>query len=250
MRNFGTIIILILLLIFALGSTVADNKEKFVVLERIYQDTETNIQGFDYDDGYLYQSVAGRPGSALLKMTPSARDTLIIKSLPGRYYVEGVALFGDRIAHMTVESYWCFIYDKYSFITLDSFIIPSVAGYGLTFDGEYLIMSDGTADLIYLDTATFKEVKRIKAVAPGRSYLQLGEIEYYKGNILAVPLRTKEIAMIDPESSEVVKWYDLRELYVSPMDGYINGLAWDSTSKSFYVSGPMWPHAYRISLPE
>ena len=72
-------------------------------------------------------------------------------------------------------------------------------GWGLTHDGTRLIMSDGTAQLRFLDPATFKETGRITVRDADGPVAELNELEFIKGEIFANVWQTDRIARISPK---------------------------------------------------
>ena len=55
----------------------------------------------------------------------------------------------------------------------------------MTTDGTYLIMSDSTPDLHFLDPVSFRVVKTIKVMENNTPIDQVNELEYIKGYIYA-----------------------------------------------------------------
>ena len=72
-----------------------------------------------------------------------------------------------------------------TFRKLGEFHYPG-EGWALTNDGTHLLMSDGTDQIRVLDPATMKEVRRITVTAGGKPLSMINELEWYKGEILAI----------------------------------------------------------------
>ena len=83
------------------------------------------------------------------------------------------------------------------FEPLAEFAYPT-EGWGLTYDGELLVMSDGSSTLYFRDPFTFAEVSRIAVVAHDRPISQLNELEWVAGEVFANIWQTDTIARIDP----------------------------------------------------
>ena len=96
---------------------------------------------------------------------------------------------------------------KNTFQLIDEFSYPT-EGWGITFDGKHLIMSDGTDTLFYLNPKDYRVVKEIKVSAAGKAVSNLNELEYINGKIYANIWKTKQIAIIQPDG-RVVGWIDL-----------------------------------------
>ena len=73
-------------------------------------------------------------------------EVVKIQKLEDRYFGEGIAIVGDSIVQLTWKSEVGFVYDRNTFQRTKTFNYPG-EGWGLTFDGKRLIMSDGSATL-------------------------------------------------------------------------------------------------------
>jgi glutamine cyclotransferase len=62
-----------------------------------------------------------------------------------------------------------------------------------------------------------------------------------------------EIVKIDPDSGNIVRRFDLSELYPKskriPEADCLNGIAFNTSSNTFLVTGKNWPLYYEIELP-
>jgi glutamine cyclotransferase len=114
-------------------------------------------------------------------------------------------------------------------------------------------MSDGTADLRFLDPDTLKELGRVTVTDEGRPVVNINELEYVKGEVLANIWQTNRIARIDPTTGKVTGWIDLTGLLSDadradePVD-VLNGIAYDAKSDRLFVTGKLWPKLYEIKL--
>lgn len=59
-------------------------------------------------------------------------------------------------------------------------------GWGITSDGTFLILSDGSSRLRFIDPTAFRTVRTITVKNGFRSLSQLNELEYVNGQILAI----------------------------------------------------------------
>ena len=127
-------------------------------------------------------------------------------------------------------------------------------GWGLTTNEDGFIMSDGTADIRFLDPETFREVKRITVKDQGKEIKMLNELEFINGEIYANVWLTNKIVRIDPESGKVIAWVDLSILvpkgYENNQDAVLNGIAYDTTKKRLFVTGKLWPKLFEVEIVE
>jgi glutamine cyclotransferase len=61
----------------------------------------------------------------------------------------------------------------------------STQGWGLTYDGQQLIMSDGSANLYFLDHQTYQQTNQIQVHDGNKTITHLNELEYINGNVYA-----------------------------------------------------------------
>ena len=209
-------------------------------------------QGLLYDDGFLYESTGQYGQSSLRKVELETGTVVQLHQLENHFFAEGLALFGNRLLQLTWRANKGFAYRLDSFEPLAEFTYPT-EGWGLTYDGELLVMSDGSATLYFRDPFTFAEVSRIAVVAQGRPVSQLNELEWVAGEIFANIWQTDTIARIDPMTGQVSGWIDLTGL-LSDADRrgsnaeVLNGIAYDPEGERLFVTGKWWPKLYQIEL--
>lgn len=211
-------------------------------------------QGLVIDEGNLYEGTGLYGRSRLYKMDIKTGGILKSAGLPDHLFGEGVTIYGDKVIQLTWRSGNGYIYDKKNLKLLNAFKYDT-QGWGITHDGERLIMSDGTARLSFLDPATFKKTGEIKVHDRRQPIVNLNELEYIKGRVYANVWKTDCIAIIDPKNGEVTSWINLKEL-TSLAGGdnnkkTLNGIAYDADTDSLFVTGKLWPAIYEIKpIPE
>jgi len=167
------------------------------------------------------------------------------------YFAEGITLLGDEIFQMTYQSCIGFVYDKDSFQLKRTFHFQH-QGWGLTDDGNQLIMSNGSAALIFVDPETM-EVKRSVIVADQAGPVgSLNELEYIDGEIYANIYKTTLITRISPDTGAVTGWIDMSGINPDPavLKGLfvLNGIAYDEETGHIFLTGKCWPKVYEIEL--
>ena len=209
-------------------------------------------QGLVWQDGIFYEGTGLRGRSSLRKVDPASGEVTQGISLPEQYFGEGIAILGDRLYQLTWQENTGFIYDKDSFELLDTWTYLG-EGWGLTTDGERLIMSDGTNELRFLDPNTLEETGRVAVMdQQGNPIVLLNELEYVDGEVLANIWQTDWIARINPATGQVTGWIDLRGLLpaedrTQPVD-VLNGIAYDPSTDRLFVTGKLWPKLFEIDL--
>jgi len=204
-----------------------------------------------FEDGVLYEGTGLNGRSTLRRVKLETGEVLQIHELPAQFFGEGVTVYGNDIIQLTWQSHVGFVYDRDSFELLQEFNY-STQGWGITHDGERLIMSDGTATLYFLDPETFEEIGRVGVYDNDGSVNRLNELEYVQGEIYANVWQTNCIARIDPQTGQVVGWIELKGLLTpedrgEPVD-VLNGIAYDAENARLFVTGKLWPKLFEIEL--
>ncbi|MBA4397592.1 MAG: glutamine cyclotransferase [Syntrophus sp. (in: bacteria)] len=208
-------------------------------------------QGLIFHNGFLYEGTGLHGASSLRKVELETGRVLKRHDLPEKYFGEGVALCSNRLIQLTYQSRIGFIYDL-DLRQTGSFTYPT-EGWGLTCDGDNLILSDGTAILRRLDAKTFKVVKQITVTDRGRPVFNLNELEFVKGEIFANVWKTDAIARISPDTGQVTGWIDLGGLSQLAQEAgtaidCLNGIAYDERADRLFVTGKLWPKLFEIRL--
>jgi len=213
-------------------------------------DQSAFTQGLVFTDNVLYEGT-GRYGSSTVRMVELETGTIVKNhNLPAQFFGEGITIFEHKIIQLTWQSHTGFVYDKDSFELLQQFSYPT-EGWGITHDGNRLIMSDGTATLYFLDYKTFKTLGQVDVHDNNGPVPRLNELEYIRGEIYANVWPTDRIAAIDPQTGRVVKWIDLGGLSgprkPSPQE-CLNGIAYDNKKERLFVTGKLWNKLFEIKI--
>ena len=210
-------------------------------------------QGLIYRDGHLWEGTGKNGLSRLARIDLETGDLLQNVPLASRYFGEGIEMIGDRIYQLTWRAHMVFVYDRESLEQLETHY-NAREGWGLAFDGEHLILSDGSASLQFIDPEGFVPVREIEVTVRGQPLNQLNELEYIDGQIWANVWQTDFIVRIDPESGVVNSIVDLTGLSarteLGSSEAVLNGIAWDSENRRLFVTGKHWANLFEIELAE
>ena len=220
----------------------------FRVVNTYPHDPGAFTQGLVYENGYLYEVTGLRGQSTLRRVDLNSGEVVQSLALNPELFGEGITLFGDRIIQLTLSAGLGFVYDRVSFTKLEEFSFTP-EGWGITHDGRQLIMSDGTAELRFLDPDSFQETGRLLVTDDGIPVPMLNELEYVEGEIYANVWQTDRIVRISPDTGALIGWIDLTGLRAeNPRAGVLNGIAYDSEGQRLFVTGKNWPELFEISL--
>lgn len=220
---------------------------------RVYpHDRQAFTQGLVYlGNGELIEGTGLNGRSSLRRVRLETGEVLQRHDLSSEYFGEGVAVLGDRVFQLTWRSGVGFVYDLRTFERHGTFSYTT-EGWGLTHDGQRLIMSDGTDALYFLDPATLTATGSLRVRDGAAPVAQLNELEYINGWVYANVWQTDRVAKIDPATGRVAAWLDLSGLLTDedraePVD-VLNGLAYDAATDRLFVTGKLWPKLFEITL--
>lgn len=170
-----------------------------------------------------------------------------------KYFGEGIAYLDGKFYQLTYRSRIGFIYDADTYDKIGQFSFLSDEGWGLTTDGESLIMSDGSDKLIFIDPQIFLIKKILSVTEKGSPKNLLNELEFIGGSIYANVWLTNTIVKIDTSSGKVTGRIELAGLMneadsIYPGSQEMNGIAWDPVTGNIFITGKCWPKIYEISL--
>jgi len=207
-------------------------------------------QGLFIRNGFFYEGT-GMPGqSGIRKVKIETGEVLQIRPLAAQYFGEGIVEWNGAIVQLTWQHGVGFVYDAETFAPTKTFTYKG-EGWGLTHDGTRLIMSDGTAQLRFLDPATLKETGRVTVRSGHGPVEKLNELEFVKGEVFANVWGTDRIARISPSDGRVTGWIDLAGLLPASDRAnadVLNGIAYDAAADRLFVTGKWWPRVFEIRL--
>ncbi len=215
-------------------------------------DTHAFTEGLFYLDGYLYESTGLKGQSSIRKERLETSQVLQQLDISAAYFGEGIVNWDDHLVELTWQAQVGFVYDLATFRQQRQFSYQG-EGWGLTQNGRWLIMSDGTPELRYLDPQTLTVAGELLVTYEGRPLRNLNELEWVKGEIYANVWETDWIVRIDPDSGAVVGLIDLRGLLpdadrVPGQTDVLNGIAYDARGDRLFVTGKNWPKLFQIRL--
>lgn len=208
-------------------------------------------QGLVVEGETIYEGTGQYGASLLRKYDLTSGEIQGEVALEPKYFGEGITTFGDRIYQLTWKERVCLVYDKQSLKLLGG--LPYAGeGWGLTDDGTWLYLSDGSSTLQVLDPRTLRVVKRLPVKDQGRRIDKLNELEFVNGEIYANVWYSDRIARIDPADGRVLGWIDCGSVYPIRQrpnrEHVLNGIAYDAASDRLFITGKHWPQLFEIEV--
>ena len=228
----------------------------YSIVKTYPHDTGSFTEGLWYLGGFMYESSGSGNGpdyvSTLRKVDLETGKVVQEYTLPVQYFGEGIAIVNDTIIQLTYTTNIGFVYDKDTFALLGNFTYPT-EGWGLTYDGKELIMSDGSDHLYFLNATTFQRIGEVEVYDGNTTIDMINSLAYINGDLYANIWMTNNIAIINPETGQVKAWIDLSGLPASVasetnINAVLNGIAYDQQNNRIFVTGKDWKSLYQIKL--
>ena len=236
---------------FTLLSDIDPLEGDYSIKKILPHDTHAYTQGLIVENGKMYEGTGMNGESVLKELNIKTGETIRDIGIPQEHFGEGITIVGNQIIQLTWRSNVGFVYEKSTFKKIREFSY-STEGWGITFDGKDLIMSDGSENLYYWDTLNYSVLKKVEVYDNHGPIKRLNELEYVDGFVYANVYTTDFIVKIDPKTGKVVERWTMPDLLKEsdklPQTDVLNGIAYDKSTKHFYITGKYWPKMFDIVL--
>lgn len=225
----------------------------YTVVAQYPHDTSAYTQGLQWYKGKLYESTGDYSASSL-RINDRTTGRVLEKHMMGseEIFGEGITILRDTLYQLTWENRKVFVYTISDLSKPIKTIDWPYEGWGITHNGKELIISDGSANLYFVDPTTFRVLNTVRVADHRGTIKELNELEYINGFVYANVYRTYDIVQIDPESGHVKGRMQFDQLLSNSektqRTDVFNGIAWDSAANVLLVTGKRWPKLFEIKL--
>jgi glutamine cyclotransferase len=225
-----------------------------------HHDPDAFTQGLQYYNGKLYEGTGEYEESTLRIVDPTTGKVEKKYLIPDTtIFGEGITIFKDKIYQLTWQSHKIYVYNLNDITHPIKTLNWNYEGWGITNDGNNLIISDGTDKIYYVlpdeVNNTMKQLKIISVADNTGSVDSINELEFIDGYLYANRWQTDYILKIDTANGHVVGRMDLTGLLaqygakeMTAKTNVLNGIAYDSSTKKLYITGKNWPKMFEIHL--
>lgn len=221
----------------------------FRVITTRPHDPTAYTQGLQLHENRLFEST-GLYGRSSVREIDRATGIVTQKlDLPTTVFGEGLTFHGDQLFVLTWREQIAYVINPTSF-SIERTLSYNGEGWGMTSDGEHLIVSDGTSTLKIIDPTTFLVIRRLPVTERGQPVINLNELEFVNGHIYANVYMTDRIIEINASNGNVIASLDLstlRQHLPQPNNAEVlNGIAYDPATGNLLVTGKNWPVLFEI----
>ncbi|MBT8240840.1 MAG: glutaminyl-peptide cyclotransferase [Acidimicrobiia bacterium] len=229
---------------------------RYAVVATYPHDPTAFTQGLEFVGDRLFESTGRRGESDRRIVDPETGEVLVEVPLDPTLFGEGMTEHNGRLYQLTFTSGLLLISDAESLIEVAAPQRYDGQGWGLCAEqspaAPRFVMSNGSADLIIRDPDSF-DIERTVVVsdAAGESVPLLNELECMGGWVLANIWKSNDIVAVDLANGAVMGRLDLSGLVPSGLEdpeAVLNGIAYRSSTDTYFVTGKLWPIVYELSL--
>ncbi|WP_199188356.1 glutaminyl-peptide cyclotransferase [Deinococcus arcticus] len=232
------------------------------ITARYPHDRAAFTQGLQYLGSGVYMESTGQVGQSGVRRV-DLKTGRVLAQVPtplASAFGEGVAVLGGAAYHLTWQNGLAFSFDAQTLKETGRHRYAG-EGWGLTTDGRSLIMSSGSATLVWRDPRTFAARRTLQVTDQGQPVRHLNELEWVQGAIYANVWLTDRIARIDPQTGKVTAWINVAELTREAssaaartgqpltFDDVPNGIAYVPERGTLLLTGKRWPTLFEVKLP-
>ena len=225
------------------------------VIETVPHDPTAYTQGLELDGDRLLETTGLYGQSQRRWIDPSSGDVVASVELPDEFFGEGATVVNGDVLQLTWQAETLLVTDADTLVETGRGSYDG-EGWGLCFDGQHVIMSNGSATLTVRDPASFEVVRSVVVVdGNGDPVDRLNELECVGDQVLANVYGLDSIAVIDPTTGSVAATIDASVLRPAnaPADDFdyvLNGIAHKADTDTYYLTGKWWDVLYEVRLVE
>jgi len=213
-------------------------------------DPEAFTQGLEWAGGQVLEStgVLGRSTVRRVALQTGVVEQMV--ALPNELFGEGLTRVGRNLIQLSWQNGRAIVWDMTSLVAVAEFKYEG-EGWGLCYDGNRLVMSNGSDRLGFRDPKTFEKTGEVAVTLDGVALAALNELECVDGEVYANIWQTDNIARIDPKTGRVTAMIDASGLLsASERAGadVLNGIAHMRERQRFLVTGKYWPKLFEVTF--
>ena len=232
-------------------SDIQPINQSYQIIEILAHNTNNFTQGLEFYKGKLYEGTGNYADSYIYVYNPSTEKVYKSLKLDNQYFGEGITILNDKLYQLTYKSKKGFVYNATTLEKLNEFSFSSDEGWGLTNNGKYLIMSNGTSTITYINPFTFEIEKTIEVCTPTDFITNLNELEFVDGNIYSNIWTSQTIVKFEAETGKVLALINMDGLmstFSNSRIDVLNGIAYEKNENLFYITGKWWPNLYKVKF--
>ena len=254
--------------------------QRFRVEKIVKHDALAFCQGLlanSVEDTNVLESTGLYGKSTLRRVDVASGKVVRSVQLPRQYFGEGIVAVGGKVVQLTWRESVAFVYNASTLDKIGEFPFDTTTGegWGATFDGSHVVVSDGSDVLHFWLPETWQEVRRVEVTIaaeyahhfmhlrrrmgeqnPRVPLTYINELQFVPsmGILLANIWGSDFIASIDPSSGHVMSLWNCSGLLPGHLrkgsEDVLNGIALlnDGKAPRLMITGKLWSRAFIVTM--
>ncbi len=259
MRGIGGSIVISTMLLLCLSNSVinAESSEEVVrmdleIIDSIQHEPTSFTQGLEKRGGNLLESSGLYGFSRLSEIDIQNGEVIRQISFDDSIFAEGITVRNNSVILLTWREGIAFEIDLDDFAIIGNYSYQG-EGWGICYDGEYLVMSNGSSNLTFRDPESFEISHSIQVTFEGEEITNLNELECLGDTVYANVWMDDSIFAIN-SSSGIVEFFAsasiVSEKHGNNSNEVLNGIAYDESADGFWITGKNWSAMYLVTFSE
>ncbi|WP_079989566.1 glutaminyl-peptide cyclotransferase [Candidatus Protochlamydia phocaeensis] len=221
------------------------------VISTLPHDPSAFTQGLLIDQEDLYESTGLYGKSSLRRLNLKTGEILDQILLPEDQFGEGVTYWQGRLIQLTWKEEVSLVYQPKPLALLYQLAYEG-EGWGLCTDGQSLLMTNGSSQILQRDPSTLAVQKTLNVSFKGQTISRLNDLVCVGNDIYANVWRTNYIIRIDKTSGKVTAVIDAsgllsaKERKALGKEAVLNGIAYHEATQTFFITGKYWPLIFEV----
>ncbi|MBV43876.1 MAG: hypothetical protein CMA54_03760 [Euryarchaeota archaeon] len=225
-------------------------ERELVLIATIPHDPTAFTQGLEVQGDLILESTGLYGHSGLRELDSSTGEVLREVTVDGAYFGEGITIFESSVIMLTWKGGRAFVFDLGTLSPISNHSYEG-EGWGICFDGQYLVMSNGSSELAFRDPHTFEVIRSVTVISNDDEVSRLNELECVGSTVYANVWGQDRIIAINATSGVVEFYVSASSLAANQgetKNEVLNGIAYDQTADAFWITGKNWTEMYLVSF--
>jgi len=220
------------------------------ILRTLPHDPSSFTQGLEVLERSIFES-SGLYGHSRISEIDSQNGEIIRQTkIDDSYFGEGITVKDQSIIMLTWRAGVALEFDISNFSIIGNFSFEG-EGWGICYNGEHIVTSNGTSELSFRDPDSFEVDFTTMVTWDGTPVSNLNELECVGDKIYANIWMEETILSISGTSGEVDFFSSplaLTSIQGNSSEEVLNGIAFDHISGNFWITGKNWTQMYLVNF--